>query len=48
MDFDKVSTIGQAFADEVFRVFKEKHPNIAIQPINMDEAVRFMVERVDK
>lgn len=48
LDFDKVSTIGQAFADEVFRVFKEKHPNIEIQPINMDEAVRFMVERVGK
>ncbi|MCX6787948.1 MAG: DUF4325 domain-containing protein [Candidatus Kaiserbacteria bacterium] len=48
LDFDKVPTIGQAFADEVFRVFKEKHPNIEIQPINMDEAVRFMVERVGK
>lgn len=48
LDFDKVPTIGQAFADEVFRVFKEKHPNIEIQPIHMDEAVRFMVERVDK
>lgn len=48
LDFDKVSTIGQAFADEVFRVFKEQHPNIEIQPINMDEAVRFMVERVGK
>ena len=48
LDFDKVSTIGQAFADEVFRVFKEKHPNIEIQPINMDEAVRFMVERVGR
>ncbi|MDP2655037.1 MAG: DUF4325 domain-containing protein [bacterium] len=48
LDFDKVSTIGQAFADEVFRVFKEKHPNIEIQPINMDEPVRFMVERVGR
>lgn len=48
LDFDKVPTIGQAFADEVFRVFKEKHPNIEIQAINMDEAVRFMVERVGK
>lgn len=48
MDFDKVPTIGQAFADEVFRVFKEKYPRIEIQPINMDEAVRFMVERVGK
>ncbi|MBI5405594.1 DUF4325 domain-containing protein [Candidatus Kaiserbacteria bacterium] len=48
LDFDKVPTIGQAFADEVFRVFKEKYPNIEIQPVNMDDAVRFMVERVGK
>lgn len=48
LDFDKVPTIGQAFADEVFRVFKEKYPNMEIQPINMNEAVRFMVERVGK
>ncbi len=46
LDFDKVPTIGQAFADEVFRVFKEKHPHIEIQPTNMDDAVKFMVERV--
>lgn len=48
LDFDNVATIGQAFADEVFRVFKEKHPKIEIQPINMNESVRFMVERVGK
>lgn len=48
LDFDKVPTIGQAFADEVFRVFKEKHPQIEIQPINMEEGVRFMVERAGK
>ena len=48
LDFDNVPTIGQAFADEVFRVFKEKYPNMEIQPINMSEAVRFMVERVGK
>jgi anti-sigma regulatory factor (Ser/Thr protein kinase) len=48
LDFDKVPMIGQAFADEVFRVFKRKHPNIKIQPINMDEGVKFMIERVAK
>jgi hypothetical protein len=25
-DFDQVETIGQAFADEIFRVFKNQHP----------------------
>jgi len=44
-DFDKVSTIGQAFADEVFRVFHEKYPRIKLETKNMAEGVRFMVER---
>lgn len=46
LDFDKVPTIGQAFADEIFRVFKNAHPDILITPINMNETVRFWVERV--
>ena len=45
LDFDKVPTIGQAFADEVFRVFHSQHPEISLQPINMNEAVKFMVNR---
>lgn len=47
LDFDKVPTIGQAFADEIFRVFQKQHPEITIQPTNMNEAVRFMIERVE-
>lgn len=46
MDFDKVPNVGQAFADEIFRVFKIKHPDIQVIPINMNEAVKFMVGRV--
>lgn len=48
LDFQKVTTIGQAFADEVFRVYTKKHPNIIIIPENMDDGVRFMVERALK
>ncbi len=44
-DFDKVPTVGQAFADEVFRVFHYKHPQIKLETENMAEGVRFMVER---
>jgi len=44
-DFDRVPMAGQAFADEVFRVFQNKYPDIRLEPINMDESVRFMVER---
>ncbi len=48
LDFDKVPTVGQAFADEIFRVFKIKHPEIKILPINMNEAVSFMINRVGR
>ncbi len=47
LDFDRVPTIGQAFADEIFRVFKVRFPEIVIEPINMNEAVGYMVKRVD-
>lgn len=44
-DFDRVPTVGQAFADEVFRVFHQKYPDIKLEVENMTEGVRFMVER---
>lgn len=44
-DFEKVSMVGQAFADEIFRIFKNKHPDIKIQPTNMNDAVEFMIKR---
>jgi len=44
-DFDKVAVIGQAFADEIFRVFQHKYPNIKLETENMNESVKFMVER---
>lgn len=47
LDFEGVKTVGQAFADEVFRVFAKKYPNTKLQPINMSETVDFMVSRVD-
>ncbi|HEY4507170.1 MAG TPA: DUF4325 domain-containing protein [Candidatus Paceibacterota bacterium] len=47
-DFDKVPMIGQAFADEIFRVFHNNLPDIKLQFINTNEAVKFMIERVEK
>ena len=44
-DFNKVPVVGQAFADEIFRVFQQKHPSIKLQAINMDEGVKFMIDR---
>jgi anti-sigma regulatory factor (Ser/Thr protein kinase) len=48
LDFERVPTVGQAFADEVFRVFKNQHPKIKMTPINMNSAVKFMIERARK
>lgn len=45
LDFSGVPTIGQGFADEIFRVFQKKHPEITIEAVNTNEAVSFMVQR---
>jgi len=45
LDYDQVPMIGQAFADEVYRVFQSKYPDIKIESINMNNAVAFMIER---
>lgn len=45
LDFDRVSEIGQGFADEVFRVWAGAHPDVRLLPVNMNRAVEFMVER---
>lgn len=45
LDFASVAEIGQAFSDEIFRVFQSAHPEIQMIPINMTDAVKFMVSR---
>lgn len=45
LDFKKVSGIGQGFADEIFRVFADAHPQISFECLNMNKAVHFMVKR---
>ncbi|MBR0488178.1 DUF4325 domain-containing protein [Candidatus Saccharibacteria bacterium] len=42
-NFAGVEVIGQAFADEIFRVFNIEHPDIILEPINMSDSVRLMV-----
>jgi len=44
-DFQGVDSIGQAFADEVFRVFKNRHPDIEFIPYKANSAVRRMIKR---
>jgi hypothetical protein len=45
-DFTGVPSIGQAFADEIFRVFANEHPNISILPIHANSEVQRMIVRV--
>jgi len=44
-DFDGVNTIGQAFADEIFRVYAYEHQNTFLLPVNMNAEVASMVNR---
>lgn len=44
-DFQGVDMIGQAFADEVFRVFAQKHPEIELIPHKANSAVKRMIYR---
>jgi hypothetical protein len=45
LDFSGISEIGQAFADEMFRVYAAAHPQIRITPINTAPAVDQMIRR---
>ena len=46
LDFRGVKSMGQAFADEVFRVFLEKHPKIEIETEHLSRALKTMVLHV--
>ena len=45
VDFSGVEEIGQAFADEVFRVFQNANPAITMTPIKATDAVLSMIGR---
>jgi len=45
LDFKGVRIVGQGFVDEVFRVFKNKFPDIKINYINTNNDVLFMIKR---
>ncbi len=46
LDFSDVDTIGQAFSDEIFRVFSRNNPSIEITAINTNEQIERMIRRV--
>ncbi len=43
LDFKGVAEIGQAFADEIFRVWVREHPNVSIVPVRGNAAVMRMI-----
>jgi len=45
-DFSEVHGIGQAFADEIFRVFANEHPKMELHSINASPEVSRMIARV--
>ena len=47
LDFQGVDMIGQAFADEIFRVFHREHPGIELLVFSASETIRGMIKRVD-
>lgn len=47
LDFSGVSSIGQAFADEIFRVFSTLHPEIEILHVHASAEVQQMIRRAE-
>jgi excisionase family DNA binding protein len=45
LDFDKVESVGQGFADEVFRVWAKQHPQVRLIPTGMNDGVALMIGR---
>jgi biotin operon repressor len=46
LDLRDVKNLGQGFADEIFRVFASRHPNIQLRAINSNDAVAAMIRHV--
>ena len=42
LDFSKIDFMGQGFADELFRVFQNSHPEVTLIPVNMNSTVHRM------
>lgn len=47
LDFDGVTNIGQAFADEIFRVFANEHPGVELISIHVQPEVQQMIRRAE-
>lgn len=45
LDFEGVDSIGQAFADEIFRVYAKAHPGITLEYTHANKAISKMIRR---
>jgi hypothetical protein len=48
LDFKSVTHLGQGFADEVFRIFAAKNPQLMIKTTNTNPAIQAMIDHVIK
>jgi anti-sigma regulatory factor (Ser/Thr protein kinase) len=46
LNFDGVDSIGQAFADEIFRVFATQHPEVELLVMRANSEVKRMISRI--
>jgi formamidopyrimidine-DNA glycosylase len=46
LDFSNVESIGRAFADEIFRVFVNEHPNTKVLTTNDNKAIQQLVKEI--
>jgi hypothetical protein len=47
LDFSGIESVGQAFADEIFRVFRGDNPNVLIVPVHVGPQVQKMISRAE-
>lgn len=47
LDFEGVERIGQAFADEIFRVFATEHPSVELSAMHAQPEVQQMIRRAE-
>ena len=45
LDFKHINTVGQAFADEIFRVWLSDHTGVEISAVNSNENIEAMISR---
>ena len=47
LDFKGVNSIGQGFADEIFRIFRKNFPDIVIKTENVSDVLKPMIKHVE-